>query len=238
MARGRLLVKSFSTSKKRGALIAQHGTPCPHCGGSLAEFAQVLYMLILAHADDFGRQEGDVFTVQKLVDPLSPRSEADFNRALQALDAVGLVRWFSGAKGHVVAIHSFEEHQGNLHKRTTTKFPDPPGSSGDQPEVPGYARARNGMEWNGIESNKRKKERAAAPRRAHPPKTERPNVKTLAAMVLREILPLKLRDDDLPEAVKERAAKHHLPYDGRSVTSAINSALTQARKRTSTTKGA
>ena len=51
MARGRMLSKSLSTSTKRARLHRVLGPPCPTCGGSLAEFAQALYPLLVAHAD-------------------------------------------------------------------------------------------------------------------------------------------------------------------------------------------
>jgi len=53
----------------------------------------------------------------------------------------------------------------------------------------------------------------------------------LAALVLREILPLGLPGPDVPEAAKELAARRHLPYDSRSITNAIASAQAQAKKQ-------
>ena len=240
MARGRFISKSFSTSKKRGALFAKHGTPCPHCGGSLAEFAQALYLLLVPHADDHGRQDGDPFTVQKVVDPLTPRPEGAFIAALQALGEVGLVRWYTAGKSRqVLSIEAFDEHQG-LRYHAVSKFPEFPATSGNARESSETSGALPKVlpEEKRSEVKRREEVRATAPRRARPPANgARPNVKTLAAMVLKEVLPLGLKHADIPEAVKERAAKHLLPYDGRSVASAISSAMTQARKSPST-KGA
>jgi len=234
MARGRFVSKSLSTSKKRGALFAKHGVPCPHCGGSLAEFAQGLYLLAMAHADDFGRQDGDLFTLKLVVDPLSRRPDGAFIQALQALDQVGLVQWFSGPRGPIVQVVGFDEHQWGLHKRTKSKFPEFPGTSTEPPEVPAASAPPLEIpsEEKRREVKRREEERGAAARPARPSSNgQKPNVPQLAAMVLKEILPLGLKPDDLPEAVKERAAKLKLPYDGRSVHTAIASALGQGRKR-------
>jgi len=221
-----MVSKSFSTSERRGTLVERHGARCTTCGGSLAEFAQSLYMLLIAHADDFGREEGDVFTVQVKVDPLSKRTTAEFTRALAALEEVGLVQWFTGdgmKPRRVLAIVDFDDHQSGLHKRSTSKFPEPPGSPGKFPGVP--------SQTNLTEQNRTKDKNAAAPlARPRTPKA-RPNVKQLAAVVLREVLPLRLTDPgDVVEAAKEHAAKLRLPYDGVSITKAIASATAQARR--------
>jgi hypothetical protein len=234
MARGRMVSKSLSTSKKRGALIAKHGAPCPTCGGSLAEFAQGLYMLLLAHADDYGRQDGDPFTVKLVVEPLSSRSEGDFIRALQALDEVQLVQWYPGSKGPALSVVAFDDHQWGLSKRTSSKFPEPPGISREPLAIPGSSREPLEIppELNGTKGKGTKEVRTHASRRASPSnRRARPNVQQLAAMVLKEILPLRLGDSEMVEASKERAAKLHLAYDGGSITRAIASATTQLRKR-------
>jgi hypothetical protein len=82
MARGRMLSKSLSTSRKFRALL--------DASGKRREFDQTLYMLILAHSDDFGRLEGDPFTIKALCNPTSPRPESDFEDALRAMSDVGL----------------------------------------------------------------------------------------------------------------------------------------------------
>src|SRR5262249_32467565 len=135
MARGRMISKSLSTSQRRAALY----TACP----KLAEFCQMLYVLLVVHADDFGRLAGDEFTVKHQVDPTSPRKLADFSTALSALHEVGLIQWYAVSAVKVIQIVKFEEHQSGLHRRTKSRLPEPecestasPDNSGNFPEVP------------------------------------------------------------------------------------------------------
>lgn len=120
-----MLSKALSTSRKRAAL---HATV-----PDLAEFCQQLYPLLLAHADDFGRLSGDAFTVKHAVDPTSPRPLSDFGRALQAIHNVRLIAWYPIDDPKFVQIINFEAHQVGLHKRTASKFPEPPEKF---PEIP------------------------------------------------------------------------------------------------------
>jgi hypothetical protein len=122
MARGRLISRTLGSSRRFSAL---HST-----ARDLAEFAQSLYPLLVACSDDFGRQSGDAFTVKHAVFPSSPRPEEDFARALQSMEAAGLIRWYAANGSQVIEIVDFEEHQPGLHKRTKSKFP------GNFPEIP------------------------------------------------------------------------------------------------------
>lgn len=176
MARGRMLSKSLSTSGRRGRLHEACGEPCPHCGGSLAEFAEALYMLLLAHADDFGRQHGDVFTVQHAIDPIARRSAADFERALQALADAGLIVRYRDEAHELIAIVDFDAHQIGLHKRTESAYPAPP--SGKFPEIQEIQASRARVELNLTEqnlstSNRRSRVDAADAAKKKPP--GRPN---------------------------------------------------------------
>ena len=123
MARGRMLSKSLSTSQKRGHLLDALGGPEP--GRPLGEFAQALYPLLVAHADDWGRQEGDAYTVKYRVDPTSPRSQADFEAALCGLQEVGLIERYEHLGRQIIQIVNFDPHQVGLHKRTESTFPEP-----------------------------------------------------------------------------------------------------------------
>src|SRR5580765_5475447 len=100
MARGRMISKSLSASEKFAKLVAE----IP----DLAEFAQSLYPLLVVHADDFGRQQGDVFTVHHAVHPTSPRSATDFALALAALREVKLIQWYVHEGREYIAIVDFE----------------------------------------------------------------------------------------------------------------------------------
>lgn len=146
MARGRMISKSLSTSERRAALH----TVVP----KLAEFCQQLYPLLVAHADDFGRLSGDAFTVKHAVDPTSPRPLHDFERALAALDQVGLVVCYEAEGRQLIEIANFELHQQGLHKRTKSLYSGPfPGTSGKVREIPGQEKRteQNGTELKGSE---------------------------------------------------------------------------------------
>ena len=142
MARGRMLSKSISTSRKFTELSRE--------AGKLGEFAQALYLLLIPHSDDFGRLEGDPFTIKHLVHPASSRSELDFGIALQAMAKVKLIEWYGNDGQRFVQITQFERHQSGLHKRTKSVFPDPDGYSGNFLEIPVE---QNGTEQNGTEQN-------------------------------------------------------------------------------------
>lgn len=133
MARGRMISKSLSTSERFARLFAVHP--------ALAEFAQALYPLLVAHCDDFGRQAGDLFTVKHAVHPASPRSSDEFAHALLALHRVELIVWYEVNGRRVIQILKFEDHQNGLHKRTRSQFPAIPGNSGKLPNftIPGIS---------------------------------------------------------------------------------------------------
>jgi hypothetical protein len=147
MARGRMLSKSLSTSQRFADLAK---------AGALCEFCQVLYPLIVSHADDFGRLQGDPFTVKHQCHPTSPRMIDQFAEALQWLHEVGLIVWYSvnygsgGSGRKYIQIVNFEAHQQGLHKRTRSAFPRVPDSSGDFPEFPDQLK---GTEENLTEGN-------------------------------------------------------------------------------------
>lgn len=122
MARGRLISKSLGSSRKFHALLG--------IGGKLGEFCQVLYPLLVTNTDDFGRMPGDAFTVKNVVLPSSRRPEKDFDRALDVMADVGLIDRYAAADRIVLQVNNFDEHQPNLHKRTTSKYPESPGTAG------------------------------------------------------------------------------------------------------------
>lgn len=125
-----MVSKCLSTSRKFASLA--------EVGGRLGEFCQLLYPLLLAHADDFGRLEGDAFTVKHLCHPTSKRAVSEFDTALNALAKVKLLTRYDVDGLTILEISDFETHQTGLHKRTASRFP---GSSGKVLEIPG-SRAR------------------------------------------------------------------------------------------------
>ena len=131
MAQRRMISKSLGYSRKFHAVNAK-------CG-KLGDFAQALFPLIVVHADDFGRLDGDAFTIKHMVFPVSPHSEADFETALQAMHEVGLICLYEVGGNRYVQVVNFDREQPGLNKRTSSTYPDPPdisGNSGKFQEIP------------------------------------------------------------------------------------------------------
>lgn len=122
MARGRLISKSLGSSRKFHELL--------RVGGKLGEFCQLLFPLVIANTDDFGRMPGDAFTVKNVVLPSSRRPEKDFDRALDVMAEVGLVDRYTADGIICLQIINFDAHQPNLHKRSKSQFPESPGLTG------------------------------------------------------------------------------------------------------------
>ena len=129
MARGRIISRTLGTSRKFAALT-----------GRLGEFSAALFSLLVAWSDDFGRLEGDAFTVKHRVWPTSGRPEKDFQESLKLLHRVGLIELYVIEEQQYVVIVAFDDHQYLNRKRTTSKFPDPP-SFVELPVVPNGAGA-------------------------------------------------------------------------------------------------
>lgn len=142
MARGRLISKSLGSSRKFHALLG--------AGGKLGEFCQVLFPLIVANTDDFGRMAADAFTVKNVVLPSSRRPERDFEQALDVLASVDLIDRYVVDGRIYLQVNGFEEHQVNLHKRTASKIPESPGNSANyRPNLTEFKRT----ESKGIQEN-------------------------------------------------------------------------------------
>lgn len=125
MARGRLILRTLGSSRK---FSEARGV-----AGKLGEFTQTLYMLLVTTTDDYGRQAGDAFTVKHAVFPTSPRLEAEFDAALNAMHNAGLVIRYEADGRQVLQIVEFGKGQPNLHKRSPSHFPE---FSGELPEKP------------------------------------------------------------------------------------------------------
>jgi hypothetical protein len=121
MARGRIISRNLGSSRK----FAWLGR-CPQIG----EFGQALYPLLVVHADDYGREEGDAFTVKTRVFPASTRPEEDFEAALEAMVKVGLIERYAVNGSTVIQIVAFGNHQG-LKARQSSSFPDRSSSTED-----------------------------------------------------------------------------------------------------------
>lgn len=118
MARGRILSKSLSTSRRYARLRV--------IAGPLAEFCGVLYPLLVAHADDLGRLSGDVWTIQFAVCPTWGRDLDDIERALGYLaDAKLIIRYDADDEPAIEIVH-FARHQAGLKRRGSSTYAAPP----------------------------------------------------------------------------------------------------------------
>jgi hypothetical protein len=150
MARGRLISKSLGSSRRYHALL--------QAGGRLGEFCQLLFPLLVANTDDYGRMPGDAFTVKNVVLPSSPRPERDFDKAVAVIASVGLIVRYQVDGVVYLEVSHFDEHQPGLHKSKTERFPAIPNDeailreNSDAPE--NYAlREGKGSKGKGTEGN-------------------------------------------------------------------------------------
>jgi hypothetical protein len=214
----------------------------------LAEFAQSLYPLLVSHADDFGRQAGDLFTIKHKVHPASPRSHEDFALALRAMHDVRLLVWYIAGGIDCIQIVQFEKHQTGLHKRTRSEFPKPPDDSGKFPEVPGDGRSRKfpgvplqgpgnsvATEENRTELNRTERDQnqdqdpRAVARPVVPMDSIRPQMLAAAHAYLDQHPDLS--DGELAEELKTVAAKCRALYTGRDITRVIDAARGERARR-------
>ncbi len=124
----------------------------------LSDRAALLFTWMLPHADDYGRLPGSVKKLAAIVVPMRTGRPGwtydDIERYLDemaaAVDEEGLpliYRYRTESGVSVIQLVKFDEHQDGLHKRTRSKFPDPPepfptfpGNSGKVQESPEISR--------------------------------------------------------------------------------------------------
>jgi hypothetical protein len=123
-----MLSKSLSTSRKYGALYKLEEPLGSQC--------QAVYPLLVAHADDFGRLEGDPFTIKTAVVPGSNWPLSQVENIIASLAAVGLIAAYEIDGSHFVQIIDYDRHQSGIHKRTRSRYPEAPGISGNFREIP------------------------------------------------------------------------------------------------------
>ncbi len=117
MAQRRMIARSLGSSQKYDAIqISENG---------LADFCHALFPLLVVNADDFGRLQGDAFTVKHSVFPISMHSLEDFETALNAMHSVGLIaRWMDGLRWYVQIVN-FQREQPGLLRAAKSKYPEP-----------------------------------------------------------------------------------------------------------------
>lgn len=163
MANRRSIAKSISISEQVDVVSDQ---------------AALLFSWMFPHADDFGRLPGSAKKLGAVVVPLRMDRKpgwavAEIEGYLMELEeardeaGVPLLYRYRVDGIPIIQLVKFESHQDGLHKRTRSKFPDPPetfpeipGNSGKLPEIPA-SRARaeekrreeKGNEGKGSEQN-------------------------------------------------------------------------------------
>lgn len=138
-----MVSRSLSTSQKFAGLNVT--------AEALAEFCQLLYLMMIPHTDDFGRLQGDPFTIKHQCLPASSRSTEEFQAALNHLHQAQLITWYQVSGKQFVQITNFDPHQVGLHKRTYSQFPEIPGNSRKRREIPSEEKRTElkGKEKNG-----------------------------------------------------------------------------------------
>lgn len=120
---------------------------------SLSLFGRLLYTWMIPHADDFGRLPGSPAKVRALVVPMADETVKDVEEALADMHRKGLIIWYEVNGEKFIQITNFEKHQQGLHKRTKSKFPEPPD---EFREIPGNSEefpleVEGNRNWNGTE---------------------------------------------------------------------------------------
>jgi hypothetical protein len=142
-----MIANCLSTSQRYASLH--------EVAGRLAEFCQAMYPLLVAHADDSGRQAGDVFTIKHVVVPTSPRQISDVEKALTSLARVGLIDWYEVEGRKVVQISDFAAHQPGLKNRGNSKLPALPGDAAKVTACREMPPEGKGTEGKGTEEKRR-----------------------------------------------------------------------------------
>ncbi len=104
---------------------------------SLSLFGRLLYTWMIPHTDDFGRMPGSPAKVRALVVPMGDETVRDVEEALADMSTRELIKWYEVDGERYIQIVNFDEHQQGLHKRTKSKYPDPPEVSEDEPDSSG-----------------------------------------------------------------------------------------------------
>lgn len=224
MARGRMISKSLSTSEKFAAL--------GDAAGPLAEFCQTLYPLVVVHSDDFGRLQGDAFTVKHTCFPTSPRTVAEFSSALSSLSVVGLICLYQVSEKRYIQIENFDPHQSGLHKRTKSTFPEVPGIDENFPVK------RTELKGRELKGTKDKNSGVPPQSRPQPVENRLPakNVKIITK-IAHEVLKnhnghvQAATGSDLCDEIKALCATRHIAYDAEVVRKALDSAEVQRKPR-------
>lgn len=129
-------------------------------------FDMLLFTWMIPHTDDFGRLAGSPVKIKALIVPMLDKTMMDIGISLQRLHDTGLIHWYEINGDRFIQVSNFEKHQSGLHKRTKSKFPEPPSPSRNFPESPGNSprteqkgieEEEKGTEQNGVSADSQEK---------------------------------------------------------------------------------
>lgn len=103
-----------------------------------SDASRVFWFLLLTKADPWGRIEDDAETLTSLVWPMPTRTVAQTEKALEDLQAAGLIGRFSDTRIRWIQVSGWEDHAGKHRggKPGACLFPEPPRFAPDCPELP------------------------------------------------------------------------------------------------------
>ena len=123
LGQGRIISASLGGSRKFRRLVIRDGL--------IGEFAQCLFVLIVASTDTYGLCKGDAESLKLEVFQASLRSEQEFEAALGLMEEVELIKRYE-AEGEVyLEVQNFDRYQPGLRPRGDPRrgkpwFPAPP----------------------------------------------------------------------------------------------------------------
>ncbi len=127
----------------------------------LSDGAALLFTWTIPHADDFGRMPGDARVVKALVVPMREQYSVGLIESyLQEMANECLIIRYEHEGKQYISFPKWEQHQGNLHKRTVSIYPEPPCDSVDFPDIPGHS---GSTKLNRREEKRREENCADAP---------------------------------------------------------------------------
>jgi hypothetical protein len=150
MANRRMISKSISVSKQVN---------------DMSLLSRLIFTWMIPHADDWGRMAGDPGVIRAMVFPMSTVANMIPGQPIQItitdeiidgcldemVDSALIVRYETDGIQYL-CFPSWDNHQTGLHKRTPSKFPEVPGSSGKFRDLP--ASCARGTEQNRREGNR------------------------------------------------------------------------------------
>jgi hypothetical protein len=113
---------------------------------ALSDFAALVYVFMVPHADDAGMLHGDIEELMAMVMPMRrDKTAEDFGAALTSIEAAGLVEWDRPAATVSFPAHAFYLYQSYIkaeNRRSTGERPPTPAIAEEQRATPENAEER------------------------------------------------------------------------------------------------